>query len=282
VQSDRRCRVIVLGLAQNCASTIEGLFRFVDELRKSGFVVDVLIGENGSSDGTADIIRTASSASFGISLVDTSFLADIPERLRRISVGREHLLKLARGKGYEVVCVADLDEPIERPPSVDKVISAIELLWRRDDVFAVSATSHPYYYDLLAFDDGRSNFIGLDQRIKRLERAPLAYYRLFANEIYPAQKALTTKSEIKCLSAFNGFCLYKAVDYFAATYLSSDAICEHVSLNRKIASQTKKHMLVDPNLIVIMPYEHGPKGTIGFWVQRAVKLARRLNRWLWA
>ena len=269
----------ILGLARDCAQTLPSFLRLVAELEADGISSLVIVGENGSRDGTRALLLQA--ARRGVLRVeDTGFMAREP-RFRRMALGRQALADALRGTGIasEFVCVLDLDAPMRTPPNVASLRRAMSRLNGDPDIFAVAATSRPSYYDLIAFDDGRICFEGLARTIKQSERNPIAYYRLFDQTIYPAQAALTTNRELRCLSAFNGLALYRASDYAQGGYVTETPaeICEHLTFNRAIASASGKSMVVDPGLRVDMPAEHGRKPFLPFWIQRARKLAQRLR-----
>jgi hypothetical protein len=272
--------IVFLALAKDCAATIPRFSTLLADLARAGLRCSAIIGENGSRDASRAILAEAAAAG-QIHLIDTSFMGGVPRRLERIARGRQALHDCAKEKFGTVrtVAVVDMDEPMLDPPSVPDMVSCIAYLHATDDLFAVSATSHPAYYDLLAFDDGLKNFTRLEQQIKTLEKNPIAYYTLFKGYIYPEQQKLTSDKEIRCISAFNGLCLYKYDDFLCGSYIdnSSFELCEHVTFHRSIAKMTGKGMVIHPKLVVAMPAEHTRKGFVQFWMQRFGKLIPRLR-----
>ncbi len=267
----------ILGLARDCAQTLPNFLRLIAGMKAEGISSLVIVGENGSRDGTRDLLHQAAQRGV-LRVMDTSFMAK-ETRFRRMALGRQALADAWRRTGIasDVVCVLDLDAPMSTAPDLTGLRRAISRLKTDAGIFAVSATSRPTYYDLIAFDDGYICFENLALEIKQRERNPISYYKLFSQTIYPAQAALTTDRELQCISAFNGLALYRSSDYARGSYSSGTQadICEHLAFNRSIASASGKRMIVDPGLRVEMPAEHCRKSFLPFWIQRVRKLARR-------
>jgi hypothetical protein len=275
--------IVFLTLARNCADTIPGLVRGLETLRQSGMKVIAVVGENGSDDGTRELLEEAAASTGMVSVVDTSFMAAATERLQRMALGRQFLAGYAKEMPLSAlaICVLDVDEPFLEHLDPASLLSALHRVTDNDDVFAVSATSRPTYYDLLAFEDEDRSFADLDKRIQRVQRNPFEYYSFFQKVIYAEQRRLTYDSDIKCRSAFNGLCLYKAESYAMGSYLppqSGPWICEHVTFNRSVATGTGRHMVVDGALVLPMPPEHGRRTLPGFFWQRMRKLLKLVIR----
>lgn len=273
--------VVFLALARDCASTLPGALRGFEALRDSGLRVRLVVGENGSRDETRTILEDAAASTGIVEVLDTSFMAaGGGSRLERMATGRQFLADQIKDFPWPVraICVVDLDEPFLEsldPALFTPLLSRLE----SEKAFALSASSRPTYYDLLAFEDDTRSFVGLDERIKRVQRNPILYYRLFKDFIYVEQHALTSGVDIWCISAFNGLCLYPAEIYALGSYIpvdGADWICEHITFNRSIAEATGLHMVIDGSLVIPTPPEHGPRTLSGFIWQRARKLPRML------
>jgi hypothetical protein len=272
--------IVFLGLARDCASTLPGSFRALERLGNAGLGVHLFVGENGSKDNTRSLLERAVHNG-QVTVVDTSFMSSAQNRLHRMAVGRERLASEIKSLGHtvNVVGVVDLDEPFLAQLDPDLVATQLE---RLDDpeLFGVSATSRPSYYDLLAFEDEKRSYTYLDRRIKELRRHPVQYYRLFRDVLYTDQERLTSSEDILCTSAFNGLALYKAATFVRGSYLppyGGPWICEHVTFNRSLAAATGKHMLVNGALVMPAPPEHRRRSLPGFVLQRAAKLAGRVT-----
>ncbi|TSE14725.1 glycosyltransferase family 2 protein [Arthrobacter sp. KBS0703] len=274
--------VVFLALARDCASTIPGVLHGLDELRKNGLRACLIVGENGSRDNSRELLENAVTSTGMVQLVDTSFMSDAEGRLERMAIGRQFLADQAKELPGSVrtICVLDMDEPFLERLDIALFRASLSRLDSDDTIFALAATSRPSYYDLLAFEDETRSFAGLDKRIERLQSNPVAYYRLFRDFIYPEQQRLTTASDIACLSAFNGMCLYKADLYGQGSYVPSVSgpwVCEHVTFNRSMASATGRWMVIHGALVLPQPPEHGRRTLPGFAWQRVRKLPRLLS-----
>jgi hypothetical protein len=281
VVSDSDCYDIVfLALARNCADTLPGVVRGLNVLHQSGMNVMAVVGENGSSDRTRELLEEAAASTGMVTVVDTSFMSPSKhERLQRMALGRQFLADYVREMPLptRAIGVLDVDEPFLENLSPAALDSALQRVIDDDEVFAVSATSRPTYYDLLAFEDEDRSFVDLDKRILRAQRNLLEYYSFFRNVVYPEQQRLTSDFDRRCLSAFNGLCLYKSEIYARGSYLppgDSPWICEHITFNRSIAADTGRHMVVDGALVLRMPPEHGRRTLPGFLWQRMSKLSK--------
>lgn len=276
--NDEHCYDIVfLALAQNCAATLPGMIRALDNLRNSQIKIHAVVGENGSHDETRELLESAAASTGMISVVDTSLMSRASGRLERMALGRQFLAEHAKDMltPARAICVLDVDEPFLEHLDPVILLSELQRMEDDDDIFAVSATSRPTYYDLLAYEGEDHSFTDLDKRIQRLRRNPLKYYSFFRNFIYPQQQRLTSDSDIHCRSAFNGLCLYQADIYAVGSYMphSKDSwICEHVTFNRSLARATGGRMVISGALVLPMPSEHGRRTLSGFVLQRMRKL----------
>lgn len=268
-------RVLVLGLARNCAATLPVFFGWVDSL-SSAFRISALIGENGSSDQTRHLIVDAERAGMPVVLVDTSEMAAIGDRLRRMAVGRERLLQQAKSERADIVVVADLDSVMRRPPDIVGLQRAIDLLASAPELIAVTASSRPHYYDVLAYRDHSTNFDGLNERIQQAQRSPLLYYRFMYEQVFSEQIRLTRLGPRRCYSAFNGLAVYRYADYVRGSYLGGGSgICEHVVFHHSLDSGTEERVAVIDELCIATPPEHAPVGPVSFYMGRIWRTLRR-------
>jgi hypothetical protein len=273
--------ITFLALARDCGRTLRDNLRALEKFESAGLHVRAIIGENGSRDDTRSVLEAAAAESHLIELVDTSFMSRIQSRLERLAKGREHLAVQFRQRGISTgaVCVVDVDEPFLSQIDCALLSAKLSRLLGDDSTFAIAATSRPTYYDLLAYEDDSISFVGLDRQIADLTRHPIAYYRFFRDYIYPHQERLTSSADVTCTSAFNGLCLYTATAYAQGSYLptedaASPWTCEHVTFNRSVAKATRQHLLVDAELVLRTPDEHGRKDLLGFTRQRLKKLPK--------
>jgi hypothetical protein len=271
--------VVFLGLARSCARYVAAFAGFLAAQRLAGLAVSAIVGENGSTDDTLARLLAAAAAGAPITLLDTAAMAAVAPRLRRMAVGREllrrHWAETCPPGGH--VCVIDLDDTLDTLPTPAAFIAALRRLEATPTAFAVSATSTPRYYDLLALRSADTDFAALQARIDAARRNPLRFYRFMRAEVFPAQRHITIAGARRCTSAFNGMCLYRGADYAQASYLAADndTVCEHVVLNSAIHVRTGQYILIDPGLRVAAPRQHIAEGPAEFFALRAANAMRR-------
>ena len=274
---DTSNEMLFLCLARNCERHLPLFFRLLDTLRAAGVGCRAIVGENGSSDQTRRVLSDASA--HGVFLVDTIEMASAPHRLARMAIGRQLLLDAVKTSADQpqFLCVSDLDNVMEQPPSSESMQNAMARLARDMSIFGISATSRPVYYDLLALRAPGYDFSNLDAEIATAKKQPLTYYQFHQKRIYSNQKSFTSGETVVCDSTFNGLCLYRTVDYLKGTYRDAreSEVCEHVTLNLSIARATGKKMLIAPDIIVQTPADHAPVGFSRFWKDRLRDAFRR-------
>ncbi len=267
--------LVILGLAKDCETTLPSYFSFLSTLNSENITYFSIVGENGSVDNTRNLLITESQKGF-LLVEDMDFLSLYPDRLERMALGREHLKEALEISGIRAkfVCIVDLDNIMEIPPTAQQLRIALNMLDSRIDAFGISATSKPHYYDLFAYERSDLSFANLSEEFSSAKRKPFSYYSFFKDNIYPAQQALTSSNYMTCISAFNGMGIYRFDDYHIGSYLSKNPknICEHVTFNRAIANHTGKHMIISPILSFQTPADHIRRDFFSFWWQRRWKL----------
>ena len=260
----------MLGLARNCASHLPEAFDTIADWRVRGATVRVIIGEDGSTDNTRELVREHAE------LVDTR--GGSGPRLERMARARQKVLEhYTAGERTDVVLVVDLDGSFLSAIELDAIVRARDHL-EQPGLFGVSATSHPYY-DLLAFESDTVSFAQLSEEMAAAQRRPLTYRRFLERRVYTAQHELDRSDDHLCISAFNGACFYRGSDYAAATYLSEHgaaSVCEHMTLNRQLAADGRR-ILVDHALVVSAPVEHVRSTALRFYARAARRGIGRLS-----
>lgn len=260
--------VAIVGLARDCAATLPDALTHIDQLRGDGIRVNTFIGEDGSTDDTRQIIKQSAN------LIDTTQDQAVP-RLERMARAREKLRQSVPSSAA-VVLVVDFDGPFVQSVTSEWLEVSMARLSEGSE-FALSAASDPYY-DLLAFESDDVSFEGLDERIEIAKRNPLRYHGFKKRTIYAEQDRLTGRGEIRCISAFNGACLYLGSTYASGSYIPDDSTswaCEHVTFNRLLARDGSR-MIVDPSLAVPAPEEHTRQSALAFYAGAIRKLVSRL------
>lgn len=264
-------KVLFLGLARDCAKTIQHFFAYLERLEADGLICTAIIGENGSFDQTRTLIEKA--VSDKVALLDTSEMEMSSSRLARMAIGRQSILDaaVARGIGEDYVCVVDLDNIASILPDSAALRAAVERLRGDGSLFAIGATSSPVYYDLLSLRAAGFEFLSsLNCEIKKAKKRLWSYYSFHRRNIYRNQRLVTDLIPMKCESSFNGFCCYRASDYRLGSYRSADEVdvCEHVNFNLSIAGRTGRKMFIAKELVIQAPADHIPVNFIRFWLDR--------------
>jgi hypothetical protein len=258
--------IAFLGLAQNCEKHLPKFFNVINDisLKKN---VKVFIGENGSNDYTFDVIQKNISFNNKITFIDTTFIEQFSDRIKRLALARQKL------KNYLVdaninpkfVCVVDLDDVLNKNFNKDLIENLSKTLEKSNEkYFGISLNSEPYYYDILNFESDEFP----NKEIKQLQNnKSLKSYSERRKFIYSVQKALTKKKFFDCISGFNGLCIYTYKDFIQSDYLekSNDPTPEHLYLNRTLSYKTGKKILVTENLLQ-MPQEHKPLDNIFLFI----------------
>jgi glycosyltransferase involved in cell wall biosynthesis len=285
--TDRESGVVFLALARNCANFLPAFFGFLERLSAEGVAVAAVVGENGSTDTTRELLKSAQAQAGHLSYFDTSFIESIPgsQRTRRLGEARTALARHVSEHypGAKYICVIDVDNVLLTMPSPQSFMASAEKLYARDDIFGVAAVSYPYYYDLAALRCDAFFTKNVLPLIAENKRNILRYYSFMQENVYQVQRDFTASDIRLCESAFNGICIYKPDDYHLASYVdpSMQDVCEHVILNLAIHRATGRKILVDDSLAVAMPEEHGPQSLPYFVSSRALKLAQRGLQRLW-
>ena len=258
--------IVFLGLAQNCEKHLVKFFNVINEISKKK-KIKVFIGENGSQDFTFDVIQKNISLNDKIHFIDTTFIEEFSDRIKRLALARQelknHLLK--ENINPKFVCVVDLDDVLNNNFNSDLINDLSIILEKNDDkYFAVSLSSKPYYYDILNFESDEFPNKG----VKQLQNnRSIKSYSARKKYIYDVQKSLTKKTTFDCISGFNGLCMYIYKDFIQSDYLedNDDPTPEHLYLNRILCVKTGKKILVTENLLR-MPQEHKPLNNIFFFI----------------
>jgi hypothetical protein len=268
--------IVFLSLARNCAKYMPALFELIAGVASQGVNVAAVIGENGSSDGTADFLAAMHIQNPNIVCVNTSFMDGIPSRLRRMAEGRQRLVRYA-ARHYpraKYICVIDVDNVLEKTPSAEVLLESASRIYSNKSLFGVAATSDPYYYDISALRCSEFYSQNIYPEIMKAKDNLFGYFKFMKDNLFKLQTDFTNSKFRLCESAFNGLCIYRPIDYYTSSYLGDgqDDVCEHVILNHEIGASTGAKILVDERLVLAMPPEHGPQSLASFVGRRALKI----------
>ena len=266
LQNQIQVDIAFLGLAQNCSKYLPKFFDVIKDISLSKNV-EVLIGENGSDDYTFEVIQKNIDVNNKITFVDTTFIEQFPDRIKRLALARQKLKNylINRNINPKFVCVVDLDDVLNKNFNRDLIDNLLKILENDNNkYFGVSLNSEPYYYDILNFESDEFPNKG----VKQLQNnRSINSYPARKKFIYSVQKSLTKKKKFDCISGFNGLCLYIYKDFIQSDYLekNNDPSPEHLYLNRNLCHKTGKRILVTENLLQ-MPQEHKPLDNIFLFV----------------
>jgi hypothetical protein len=254
--------IIVLALAKNCLVYLQKFTDVMLSLHRAGINAVAVVGENGSTDGSTEFLESEFAKQAKITRLDTSSMSDFASRLERMAHGREMLLSfmVERGMTSEYVLVIDVDDVMEGI-NAETITKAIRTIENRNDIFAVTPKSKPYYYDVLAYRSENictnpAFIFDKNANIPGFVRAILYYYI-----VDKVSKFIDQNEDHYVYSAFNGFSLYRYDNYKTGTYESIYArdVCEHVTFNMGISLRYGKWVFVSKDIEIDMPKEHDPR-----------------------
>lgn len=273
--------IVFLSLARNCAKYLPSLFDLIEKISAQGVNVAAVVGENGSTDGTADLLRLKHLQNQHVTHIDTSFMAGIPSRLRRMAEGRQMLVRYAAENfpTARYVCVIDVDNVLATDLPAETFLSSASQIYTDERLFGVAAMSDPYYYDISALRCDSFFSKNIYPEIMEAKGNILGYYKFMRDNLFRIQIEFTNSKHRLCESAFNGICIYRPDDYYSSSYLGDDQdnVCEHVIFNHRIGASTGQKILVDDRLLLAMPPEHGPQSFASFMGRKALKVSGMMS-----
>ena len=254
--------IVFLGLIQNSEKTLIYFLKFYNLIKKNYRNTYLIIGENDSKDNTRKILDNFAKKNPNFILVDTSFSKKYKFRLEKMSNLRATLSKNLKfiKKKIDFVCWFDLDDVIKNSLSPKKFYNSNLKLLSKPNLFGISSSSKPYYYDILSFR--KKNFFIKNIYPISLVKNIFTGYRLRKKYIYDIQKKITHSKDLETISSFNGMCIYYFKYFKLGSYLDKKRIIrrqvEHVTFNKKINASTNKFILIDRDFCLNLPYEHKP------------------------
>ena len=256
--------LIFFGLAQNCQPYISYFFAEAKKISQK-YKTKLIIGENGSTDHTFSEIQKEllnQDQPLDLDFVDTTFVEKYSNRVVRLSKARQKLLDHIKKNNIQAkyICVIDLDNVLDQSLIEENIKKMILILEKnKNQYFAVSAKSLAYYYDILNFENEEN--LNFDILELMNDKKILSYFKR-KKKIYSLQDKLTRLGNVESISSFNGMCLYFFNEYIKSTYYCLDSagkiIPEHLNLNRIIAKNTGKKILISKDILLNMPVEHKP------------------------
>jgi hypothetical protein len=270
------CEVAIVGIARNCARSIErdltGLLRAASIFRR----VHLLVVESDSDDRTPAMLADLSTRMPALRHLSLGRLREqLPQRTARIAHCRNACLdELAANPlyaGVTHVLVSDLDGV-----SRDLDSAALASCWRADapawDMCA--ANQRDYYYDIWALR--HPVWCPRDAWAEQRALQPVLGKRA-ADEVALFSRMVhidTARPMIEVESAFGGLAVYRRDALLGARYVGLDAagaeVCEHVTLHAQMRADGAR-LFINPALINARRTKHAGRK----------KLWRTLRRRLW-
>lgn len=140
--------IVFIGLARNCAAFASNFHWLRDMLCRLGVTSRAVIGENGSTDGTREALSRTD-----VQIIDTSFMNRVSSRLERMAHGRQKVAEVALATPALAYCVIDFDNTMANPVSPGEIKTTLSRI-KTAGYFAAASQSSPFYYDLLAYENG--------------------------------------------------------------------------------------------------------------------------------
>jgi hypothetical protein len=259
---NKNYKIAFLGLAQNCSKTLPNFFTFLNKIENDFNKIYLFIGENDSKDNTLDILKNYKNKKITKKIINTNFMKKYTHRLERMAQGRNYISKLLNKLKLDFVVWLDLDDVLSNGINRNEFLNSINILKKGNNLFGVSATSYPHYYDILSLRINKyfmKNIYYISQ-IKNI----FTGYILRKKYIYNIQKKINKISKLT-ISSFNGMCIYKFKYYKYSSYINFNSssketreIVEHVIFNEKISKKFKKFILINKSLSLSMPLQHFP------------------------
>lgn len=279
-----RFRIIVLSLVRNCKKQVASFLAIEKELQDVGASVDFIFGENSSRDGTREILEQLAASKPNWTIIDTAEMLKYKHRLYRMAVGRELLLNALKAKGshWDFVVVVDGDDVLRTTPSARVLLEECMRLYTNKELFGISASTDPYYYDLLALRIPGYFELNLMGPISTAKKKVWSYYKFMKDNVFLIQQEITKLHGLKCSSAFNGLCIYRYEDYVLSSYLPTHDIpvCEHVTFNEALFRRSRRWVEISNRLRLQTPEGHGPRSMFQMIAFNSIRLWQKLARFM--
>ena len=267
--------IIFLGLAKNVEKTISYFFESCEDLSTLNLSICVIVGENGSNDGTRQILENYKTSKFNFIYLNTDFLDFHKNRILRLANGREFLKNyIVENKIFsKFVSIVDLDTVISKGIDKSEYLETIRVLEnRQNELFAISSKSLPYYYDMLPLII--KDYFEHDVYKIQTTFSLINFYKVRKLYIYNFQKKITQMRDALTVSSHNGLTTYFYKNYITGNYIdkSSNSIkSEHINFNLSIHEKSNKYILMTNKLNLNTPPEHMPLNLFEFIKRRFIK-----------
>jgi len=243
-------RIIFLGCARNCVANAEESIQTFEKLGRLFSDFRIVIFENDSSDGTAELLRGLRDSGRIVLLQRENLINDFPDRTVRLSYCRNELLDYAKSTEFDYVCVSDLDGVVGRDFKEEGFFSNFEFDSAWDAVFPINKG---IYYDIWAL---RHPSICPYDYEREMNLVPASLGAQNTLELYLHHRQRLDFSNLSAWlsvdSAFGGMGLYKMAALEYSSYFGFKGgyqICEHTVLHLKMKSLGAS-LYINPKFVV--------------------------------
>lgn len=262
------CDAMVVGLARNCARTIEAAVQGFKAAMPPFRAIHWYIVESDSDDETVAVLNRLRKSVENFGFVSLGRLADsLPLRTARLAVCRNRYLDevqagLKIGQlGY--VFVADLD-------GINPLVSqaALSSCWSRDGWDVCTANQAGPYYDIFALRHPEWCPGDCVKELDFLRRHGRSWQSAALAAVYAKMIRIPAEADwIEVESAFGGLAVYRAEVLANASYVGlcddGSEVCEHVTLHQQIRTAGGR-TFINPAMINAGTTEHSQ-----YWADRA-------------
>jgi len=247
-------KVLIVGTARNCASSLESVLLNLYRVLDSFCSVQSFIVESDSTDASPCILDHLTSHNDSIRSISLGSLAStLKVRTQRLAFCRNLCLQeISSHHGYrdiDLIIVADMDD-------VNKLLTkeSMQSCWGQNKSWDVcTANQLGPYYDIWALRHHQWSPNDCWEQHQFLCDHGVSYYKAAISAVYSKMITINPDSDwIEVQSSFGGLALYRRDVINAGIYqgLTNDliSVCEHVSLNLAITS-SGGNMYINPKLI---------------------------------
>ncbi len=277
-------KILVVGLARNCAGSICEVTSALKRSFAAASDVKMLVIESDSSDCTVELLDGLQEKDPSFSYASLGCLSQcFPKRTERLAICRNKYLDIIRSSpeysGLDYVVVADLDGM-----NLPLTSGAVESCWTSHEWDVCAANQAGPYYDIWALRHPIWCPSDALEQSRMLQRYGLSEYAAtYACVTSKMVRIPVDHDWIEVESAFGGLALYKASSLMSGSYIGlnslGDEMCEHVSLHRAIRSAGGR-IFINPRLVNHGTSEHVTNASVGrllvFWLRCQAKTMLRL------
>lgn len=227
------------GPVRNCAPFLTRVLANIEQLGREVFADDykIIIFYDQSTDGTLDLLKAYQSAHPDRIQFFVNKTPHFKYRTHNIAYARNQCLRIMRAEArYPIFIMMDFDNVNAAPIADSRVLKqymADTPLWEHWD--ALTFNTAPFYYDIWAL-----SIYPYCYSYNHFKDGP-HYYHIIKDYIGAKLAALSPDALLPCISAFNGFGVYKLDAFLGCWYdgrVNPKLIPEHMMRAHMRATQS--------------------------------------------